>query len=469
MKNVKINYRNLLFYRKEKIMKSKRILAAVISAAMIPAMSSCGKNDNEQVPDTALTEDGKKIVKMYADLNLYDNLYSQIAEFNNKSPEYEVQLTEYCKEFEEPLTRLNTDITTGNPPDILILDAALPLKSYNDKGLFADLYEFIDSDPDMKREDLIGSVLKAGEADGKLFKISFDFYIDTVVGKTSLVGEKQGRTAEEFFELAESYPDKRAMPADMTKYRALLMFAYYGCNAYADESTGKCSFNGDGFIKLLEFCDTFPSEFEGNRQDFDDEFADAVHNGTILFTSDHPIVRFNSIRLLEQGLFGEPVTFMGFPNVDGNGSVICPSSNEYAVMSASQNKEGAWEFLKYFLSEEYQNEIALEQQSFPIRRSSLEFAAEAAKKGVYDKILEEYYEPKIVFSGNIIGVGLNTDEDNRKICGLIDSAVGYSQYTSHFYDIISGEAAMYFAGQRPAKETAEIIQNRVQNYIDENG
>ncbi len=99
MKNVKINYRNLLFYRKEKIMKSKRILAAVISAAMIPAMSSCGKNDNEQVPDTALTEDGKKIVKMYADLNLYDNLYRQIAKFNNKSPEYEVQLTEYCKEF----------------------------------------------------------------------------------------------------------------------------------------------------------------------------------------------------------------------------------------------------------------------------------------------------------------------------------------------------------------------------------
>lgn len=446
----------------------KNFLAAVVSAAMVLAMSSCGKNDNEQVPEISVTEDGKKIVKAYVDFNLYDNLYSQIAEFNKKSSEYEVQLTEYSKEFEEPLTRLNTDITTGNPPDILILDAAMPLKSYNDKGLFADLYEFIDSDPDMKREDFIGSVLKAGETDGKLFKISFDFYIDTVVGKTSLVGEKQGRTAEEFFQLAESYPDKQAMPADMTKNRALLMFAYYGCNEYIDESTGKCSFNGDDFIKLLEFCDTFPSEFEGNRQEFDDEFAYAVHNGTTLFFSDHPIVRFNSIRLLEHGLVGEPVTFIGFPNVGGNGSVIRSGSNEYAVMSASPNKEGAWEFLKYFLSEEYQDSFAMEQENFPVRKSSLELAAEEAKKGVYDSALEEYYEPQMVFSGNIIGVGLNTDEDNRKICGLIDSAVGHSQYTSHFYDIISGEATMYFAGQRPAKETAEIIQNRVQNYIDEN-
>lgn len=446
----------------------KRILAAVMSAAMVLTISSCGKNDNEQVPEISVTEDGKKIVKVYTEINFYDNLYSRIAEFNNKSSEYEVQLTEYCKEFEEPLTRLNTDITTGNPPDILILNGAMPLKSYNDKGLFADMYEFIDSDPDMKREDFIGSVLKANETDGKLFKISFDFYIDTVVGKTSLVGEKQGRTAEEFFQLAESYPDKQAMPADMTKYRALLMFAYYGCNGYVDESTGKCSFNGDDFIKLLEFCDKFPSEFDGRSQEFADEREYAVFNGTVLFSSDYGVSRFNDIRFLEHGRFGETVTFMGFPDVGGNGSVICSGSSEYAIMSASQNKEGAWEFLKYFLTEEYQDKIALDQENFPIRRSSLEFAAEEAKKGVYYSDSGEYDEPKTILFGNIIGVGLNTDEDNQRIYDLIDSAVGYSQYTSHFYDIISGEAAMYFAGQRPAKETAEIIQNRVQNYLDEN-
>lgn len=452
---------------RKNIMKLRKVFASVMSAAMVLAISSCGKKDNEQVPEISVTEDGKKVVKVYADYNLYDNLYSQIAEFNKKSSEYEVQLTEYFKEFEEPLTRLNMDITTGNQPDILILDAALPLKSYTDKGLFADLYEFIDSDPDMKREDFIGSVLKVGEADGKLFKISFDFYIDTVVGKTSLVGEKQGRTAEEFFELAESHPDKQAMPADMTKYRALLMFAYYGCNEYIDESTGKCSFNGDDFIKLLEFCDKFPSEFEGNGQEFADECEYALFNGTVLFSSDYSIRHFNEIRFLEHGRFGEAVTFMGFPDVGGNGSVICSGSSEYAVMSASQNKEGAWEFLKYFLTEKYQDKIALEQQSFPIRKSSLELAAEEAKKGVYHSDSGEYDEPETILFGNIIGVGLNTDEDNRKICDLIDSAVGHSQYTSHFYEIINQEAAMYFAGQRPAKETAEIIQNRVQNYLDE--
>lgn len=444
----------------------KKFLAAIMAAAMVLAISSCGKGEPER-PEPELTEDGKKIVKLYVYFNLYDELYSQIAEFNKKSSEYEVQLTEYSKEFEEPMTRLNTDITTGNTPDILILDSSMPLKSYNDKGLVADLYEFIDSDPDMKREDFIGSFLKADETDGKLLKISFDFYIDTVVGKTSLVGEKQGRTAKEFFELAESYPDKQAMPADMTKYRALLMFAYYGCNGYVDESTGKCSFNGDDFIKLLEFCDKFPSEFDGRSQEFADEREYALFNGTVLFSSDYSIRHFNEIRFLEHGRFDEPVTFMGFPDVGGNGSVICSGSSEYAVMSASQNKEGAWEFLKYFLTEEYQNKIALEQQSFPIRKSSLELAAEEAKKGVYYSDSGEYDEPKMILFGNIAGVGLNTDEDNQKIYDMIDSAVGYSQYTSYFYDIINEEAAAYFAGQKSAKDVAEIIQNRVQNYLDE--
>lgn len=442
----------------------KRIFALLTASAVIFSMTACGK-DGAKAPE--LTEDGKKIVKMYINCNLYDELYSQIAEFNKKSAEYEVQLTEYSKEFEEPMTRLNTDITTGNTPDILIVDASMPLKSYNDKGLFADLYEFIDSDPDMKREDFVESFLKANETDGKLSKISFEFYIASVIGKTSLVGEKRGRTAEEFFELAESYPDKQTMPANMTKAKALLTFAYYGCNEYVDESTGKCSFDSDDFIKLLEFCNSFPNEFNDRNQEFADERAYSLFNGTTLFYSDFTTSNFNSIRLLEHGLFSEPVTFMGFPDAGGSGSVICPFGNEYAVMSASQNKEGAWEFLKYFLTEEHQNKTALEWQSFPIRKDSLEFAAEEAKKGIYDVDLKEYYEPRMMLFGNIVGVGLNTDEDNRKIFDLIDSAVGHSQYTSHFYEIINQEAAMYFAGQRSAKETAEIIQNRVRNYLDE--
>ena len=132
---------------------------------------------------------------------------------------------------------------------------------------------------------------------------------------------------------------------------------------------------------------------------------------------------------------------------------------EYAIISNSANKEGAWEFLKYFLSEEYQDGIALKGESFPARLSSLKLAAEEAKKGTYDSITGEYIEP--------IG-GVNTDEDNQRVYDLLGSATGAVDVDSRIYEIISVEADAYFAGKKSAKEAAEIIQNRISNYLAEN-
>ena len=65
--------------------------------------------------------------------------------------------------------------------------------------------------------------------------------------------------------------------------------------------------------------------------------------------------------------------------------------------------------------------------------------------------------------------GINTDEDNQRILDLINGATCRVETSENFvYNIIQEEAEMYFSGQRPVKETAEIIQNRVQNYLDEN-
>lgn len=448
----------------------KRIFAVLTAAALLLAMSSCG-GDEAKRPEPELTEDGKKIVKIYAlwvsetDTELYGN----INDFNKASKEYEILLTDY-KDFDEPLTRLNTDITTGNSPDILICTNGLPLKSYNNKRLIADLYEFIDSDPDMKREDFLGSFLKACETDGKLLKTASSFYIDTIVGKTSLAGEKQGMTAEEFMELAESFPDKKLFSGDDTKRSVFFKLTLYGYKEYVDPNTGECRFNSEEFIRLLEFCNRFPNETDGNdsgKNILSDKETD-LYNGNTLFSSDYIIGHFGTIRQLEQGIFGEPVTFTGYPGIGGNGAALNLTGSEYMIMSHAANKEGAWEFLKYILSEEYQDRISEENLMFPVRMSSLEKAAEEAKKGNYDSDKGEYTEPVWVLNGNIIKLGVNTDGDNQKIFELLDSATGVSGFESAYvYNIMSEESAAYFSGQKSAKEVAEIIQNRVQNYLDE--
>lgn len=79
------------------------------------------------------------------------------------------------------------------------------------------------------------------------------------------------------------------------------------------------------------------------------------------------------------------------------------------------------------------------------------------------------YEQKTYWNGSTeVNIGINTDEENKNIINFINSVENISRRDSGINAIISEEAATYFSGQKSAKEVAEIIQNRVQNYLDEN-
>lgn len=437
----------------------KKILAAVVSAAMVLTMSSCVGNEPKR-PEPELTEDGKKIVKVYA-LRVDPRFYDDIKFFNDYNGEYKVQLTEFSIEYgENSIDQFNAAMAAGNFPDVFIydLDFQFPLESYAQKGMLADLYEFIDNDPDISRDDL-SEVVKAFEWDGKLYRIKPSFYIYSAVGKTSVVGGEQGITVDRLIELVNEYPDS---PFPNTYNAGLLSeLISYGYNNFIDFGSGKCSFDSAEFIKLLEFCDQFPDEPKPYDEYSIFDEAKAKRNGTMPFAFVN-INYFCDIRRLRQDFGDEPITFIGFPGVGGNGSVIYTLGNKFSVFSKGANPEGGWEFVKYFLSEHYQNRFINDKVYysgvFPIRQSVLEKLAEEAKQPYWSSPDKEYQEPDY---------GLNTDEDNRLVYELMNGAVEV-QYNLDVINMVREEAGAYFSGQKSAKEVAEIIQNRVQNYLDEN-
>lgn len=82
------------------------------------------------------------------------------------------------------------DMLSGKTPDILMIGNETPADTYVTKGIFADMYEFIDSDSELNREDFLPNLLKAAETDGKLYTFSDRFKVFTVLGKTSIFGDK---------------------------------------------------------------------------------------------------------------------------------------------------------------------------------------------------------------------------------------------------------------------------------------
>lgn len=441
----------------------KKIITLVTAIAVALSLSSCGKSGEEQAPAVAAetTAEGKKIIKLTI-MGLNEDMSAVINDFNKTNEKYEIEVTDlFSLDYRDSVTRLNLEITSGSNPDIIEC-VGLPMESYIEKGVFANLYDFIDSDPDMSREDFLQNIFKAYEVDGGLYENITSFYLQTIMGKSSIAGEMQGRTADDFIGLAEKYPDKKFVDMQWSKDRIFGFFMGNGWESFVDGETGKCDFNNEKFIRILEFCNTFPDKADDvymTAPNWRQNEADDLRSGKTLFAAwALTIDDFYSLRKQEYYTFGEPAAIVGYPYADGNGAMICSASADFAIFENSPVKEGAWEFLRYFYSDEYQREV-VRGYRLPVKKSAIEFAAEDAEKGFYLSYADEYTDE----------YGINTDEDNQRIIGLINGAACRADNSENFvYNIIQEEAAMYFAGQRPVGETAEIIQNRVQNYLDEN-
>ncbi len=425
------------------------------------------KVDPSEVPD-------KKLIKLYA-LYLDIGVKRQIIEFNKTNELYEIELTSYedyaINSYDEALTKMNNDMISGNIPDIIVLDTQLPIDSYISKGLLADLYEFMEKDESFNRADYLENIFKAYEVDGKLYELVPTFNVRTLIGKTSFVGDKQGWTVDEFISLVEANPEMNVFNNETTRdgfFEQIIAQCY---TKFINVETGECSFNSDDFVKLMEFANRFPKEIDweddyhmGEAYWQDQEVA--LREDKALFMQAY-IGEFAILRQYEKAQFGAPITLIGYPGAEGNGSAI-NANTELAITANAANPDGAWEFVKYFLSDEYQDQISY---NFPIKLSSLNKQMEKAKERPYwedENGNKEYYDNSWWIAGQEIKIGENTDEDNQRMLDFIKSVTTKVRYDQDVLNIIKEESAAFFEGQKSAKDVADIIQNRVSNYIAEN-
>jgi hypothetical protein len=182
---------------------------------------------------------------------------------------------------------------------------------------------------------------------------------------------------------------------------------------------------------------------------------------------------YRDFKIYEQVYGGEACTFIGCPSDNGNGS-YCSIPDGYSIMADSQNIDGAWEFLKYYLFEEddsfHFGFPALESKlSDELEDNKTLHTEENPETGEQENIdLYAMFEPN---SSELTVIELEPFSDEK--------AVEYSEFVHNavknscaddegIRNILTEEMTYYFEGERSAEETADIIQNRVSIYISEN-
>ncbi len=247
---------------------------------------------------------------------------------------------------------------------------------------------------------------------------------------------------------------------------------YNNIDEFINWETGECFFDGEGFIRTLEFAAQFPEEFDYNS--VQEEGTSSKLRSEKILLMQGSISSVQELQMM-RGLFGEEISFVGYPNSEKLGNLVQPTGGSMALSSKSKHKEGAWEFMQSFLSEEYQDSLISEHGGwgFPVRKESLEKQFEQDMK-------EEYYEDE---DGNKtrqskttwgwddfeMEIYAATPEEIEAVRELIASANKTGgNVDEQLTNIITEEAEPFFKGQKTAADVAQIIQNRIQIYVNEN-
>ena len=442
----------------------------------------------------------EKTVLTLACMGLDWSLRSKIVEYNKSNDQYRIQVVDYSEyatddDYNAGITKLTTEIISGSVPD-LFLTSSLPIDKYAAKGVVADLYTFMDGGSGLSRDYFVPQVLKAIEKEGKLYELPTKFSVETAYALSSIVDQYDTwNVAAVQDAMTQLQEGATVFSTGWTKSSVLNNCLTRNLAAFVDWTTGKCTFDSEAFQQLLAFCNSFPDDSSS-----DDGIAYSSEAATV-DTMDDPVWESDATRILsgkqlmattsfysfEDYIYNiypvkDKVTFVGYPSESGEPGnsfyIQCPM----AISSVTKYPDAAWDFVSTMIRQT--NEDAESMYAFPISQEAFDKKMTAVMTEQYqldengeqvdwdedgepDKMSIGSYE--VVENGESTWqeVYALTQEDIDQILSVINSATGIVDYDDEILSIVSDEVSAYFAGDKDVQTTANMIQSRVNLYVQE--
>lgn len=407
--------------------------------------------DPADVPDRS--------VLVLAGTYISDKVMQRVVEFNRSNEQYRI-VVKNVEEYDSDETlaagiaEITNGIFSGDMPDILVTDG-LPAENYAARGLLADIGEFIEKDAELSRTDFLQNVFDAYSMDGKLYFVIPCFSVGTMIGASSTVGDRISWTFSDAMQLLASLPKGTNLIPGASRSSFLRTMMTYCGSGFIDIGTARCNFKSRNFLDMIEYAKSLPEKLDADSygEDYRRNYESQYKEGRTILAG-ISISSFNNINYYVNGLFGEEASYVGFPMEDDSGSYI-KTGESYAISAHSACPEGAWEFLRYYLTDEYQSGIDI---YLPVQRKYFLGNSEAALE-----ISQTFH-----IGGESVTPEPMTEEQLAKLVDFILSVDRRYYDNDEISNIVDEEMGSFFSGDKTAQETAEIIQRRAQIYADTN-
>lgn len=454
--------------RKMKILIASHLLCV----AMI--VNGCAmtkpENGNESKVESQEDSNSGKVILTYATVGIDPIIEQYVYDYNQKQDSIYVQVEDYAKKYDNTLDaiqHLKLSLVTGDAPDLCDV-TFIDLQQFVNKGAFEDLSPYFERD--FQKEDYLWNAMKIGTVDDGLYSICPTFSLVTCATKLENC-EKYGEevTIDEWKEMILNRPEDCELLYNMTKVDLIENIFSYDVDEWIDWKNGTCHFDSDGWKDMLEIADQLPLKIEEYYFEGDCESEiSGIREGTLFMTYEEieSIEDFQSMHCK----FGDSYRVIGFPVNGICQTILETEAKAVAITKATNHKEEAWNFVKGFLSYEYQKKCVENEMGFPMLASVMDESLAEASKDIYvtDEEGVKVKQPRIQLGayGEVKAYAL-TKEESDMLLNLIDTAVYQENKNDSVREIICEEASSYFAGDKSMNEITHNIQSRVSIFMDE--
>lgn len=298
-------------------------------------------------------------------------------------------------EFGDHFTRLTTQATAGNLPDVYMMDYS-KMNEFVNSGQLEQLDSYMESKT-IDLSDVDDSFLSGGIVDGGMYAITTGinapcFYYDPVVLEELNLSLNQAPKWKELIEVIETVYEKTGKKAFMEPNEASLgiYLRSMGKSIYAEDNTGY-GFEPEDLAAYLEiFYNLYESGAATSSAEYNGEIETCLQDDSGIWLKMWEDGFSNSLILNEEQA-GKRLSLCTYPSADEtdeSGTFLKPTML-WGISSTSENKELAAAFINYFVNDAFVYDVCGMDRGVPISasmRDHISSAADETEKYILDFI-----------------------------------------------------------------------------------
>ncbi len=392
------------------------------------------------------------------------NIVSNAArEFEKEHPDVKIKVVDTRDiPYDEYKKKISTELLTGKGPDICCLFLG-DVYDYIDKGLLVDFDALIREDKEFNINDYNASIINGSRYKGGLYIIPLTYAFDCFLVNDELLKENgvavdDNWTWKDFYDIAKkiqnSKPEEKyyAMPKMRNPQIPLDSMVFGDIDYYVDRENKKARFDTTEFIDTLKLYQALQKEGMINPEIEGWTIIDSrgtINAESIMFI---PITfeYYDQISYFGK-CFNDSFRILPMPKGEHSNIRYFVGKNIF-INNNSKYKREAWEFIKYLLSEEVQSRLCT-------------LGGYILHNKVEDKMFKEIFGYQ---SKNIkIGDYKISEADVAQIKHMTTDILNYNRTSGELRSIIWQELEPFMKNEKSAEETAKVLQNKVELYLQE--